>query len=402
MKKAKDTNKSLFHKILQLLMEKPALQNIRILFYFYDKVVLHFLKKPQKEYAERKKVIITFPFALGDCVMFLGTAEYLRKIYPPSEFLLYVVCQKGYEQLFDPYFDKILSFEFAKASVNPLYRIKIYRNLRKRYYNIAVDPIGCEECSPNIFVINALCAGEKIGVISSTDKKIQCPNWMRNRIYDRIIFIEEKNLHKIKYYARIWQKLGNIACIAHPAYFSPVDLKMLLPEYYFVVFPSASIPVKQWPVKRFAEIARRVYKQTGYALVVCGTKRDEDTINEFLHEIPEIPVYNYVGQTTVKEFIELIGRSELLVTNDTSTYHIGVAKKIKVCVVTGGYVYDTFINYEYEAQGYRKPAIVCHKKSCYNCYNMCKYEVKGAYPCVEENTVEDAWKAIEKLLDEEG
>ena len=65
-------------------------------------------------------------------------------------------------------------------------------------------------------------------------------------------------------------------------------------------------------------------------------------------------------------------------------------------------VYDTFINYEYEAQGYRKPAIVCHKKSFYNCYNMCKYEVKGAYPCVEENAVEDAWKAIEKLLDEEG
>lgn len=40
----------------------------------------------------------------------------------------------------------------------------------------------------------------------------------------------------------------------------------------------------------------------------------------------------YGAKTNVPEFIEVIGRAEFVLTNDTSAYHIGVAQK-NVCVL---------------------------------------------------------------------
>lgn len=49
--------------------------------------------------------------------------------------------------------------------------------------------------------------------------------------------------------------------------FEKIEIQQQLPEKYFIVFPSASLPVKQWPIERFAEITRRIYKkQAGHWL----------------------------------------------------------------------------------------------------------------------------------------
>lgn len=397
MKKNENGQSMIFYKILQLLMKIPVLQNIRILFFFYDNIVSRFVKKPGKD-SSKKRVLVVFPFALGDCILFLGAIENMQKIYPADEYIRTIACQKGYEDLFKQYFDQVIPVEYTKASVNPIGRIRMIKKMRSTYFDIILDPIGCEECSPNVFSTYAACGDMKIGVLEKSDKKAQCPEWMRKKVYDRILEIPDKNIHKIKFYARVWEMLGAEKTVAHPAVLKKIEIQQQLPEKYFIVFPSASLPVKQWPIERFAEITRRIYKKTGWTLVVCGTKRDAGTIDTFLNEIPEIPVCNMVQKTNVPEFIEVIGRAEFVLTNDTSAYHIGVAKKKRVCVVTGRYVYDTFINYKYQENEGIPPIIVCHKGICYNCNNMCKFKIKQIYPCVDENTVEDVWNAIEPFL----
>lgn len=393
--------KHLFYIVLQLLMKVPMLQNIRILFYFYDKLILLFIKSKPKTVLLKKQILIVFPFALGDCIIFLGSIEHMRKVYSANDYTLHIMCQSGYEPLFTNYFDEVISFDYHRASISPFYRANMIKEMQKNYYDIVIDPIGCEECTPNVFSTNAVCATNKIGVISLENKKIQCPLWLRNKIYNKIIYNNNKNLHKIRFYTYIWEKLGNINCTVHPANLPSFFLRYRLPKNYFVVFPSASLPVKRWPAERFAEIARRVYKYTRKNLVVCGTKLDKEIIDGFLKMIPEIPVYYFVDKTSVTEFIEIIGRADLLITNDTSAYHIGVAKKIKVCIVTGGYVYDTFINYSFEKEACRKLAIVCKQRACFNCNNSCRYRLKKVYPCVEENTIEDVWLAVKGLINNE-
>lgn len=50
----------IFYKILQLLMKIPVLQNIRILFFFYDNIVSRFVKNRGK--TVRKKSTRGVPF----------------------------------------------------------------------------------------------------------------------------------------------------------------------------------------------------------------------------------------------------------------------------------------------------------------------------------------------------
>ena len=389
-----------FYRILQLLMALPILQYVRIVFYIWDSFVLNFIKKPKSSIKrEKKQVLIVFPFALGDCILFLGSLINMRKVYPTNQYTIHLICQKGYEGLFQGYFDNIFSLDFAQMSLHPMYRIKMCRIVRRMYYDIALDPIGCEVCSPNVFIMNAVCADEKIGVFTKYFQKVQCPSWMRKHIYTKIISLPNADFHKLKQYAYIWQMLGSIQPLIKPAVLPRMELNFKLPEKYFVIFPSASLKVKQWPIERFAVLAERIYKKTGFTLVVCGTHHDANTVNLFLKQIPKIPKVNYVGKTSVEEFMEVIARAELLVTNDTSAYHIGVAHNIKVCVITGCYVYNSFINYDCLEKDRRKPVVICRKLRCHDCNNNCIYFVRKVYPCVMANTVEDAWNALLQLLE---
>jgi len=390
-----------FFYILQLLMRIPVLQNIRILFYFFDKLVLRFIKKPRNCKCEKKHVLVVFPFALGDCILFLGTMPAFEKCYPRERYKRVITCQQGYENLFKPYFDEVLPLRYTEASVNLGYRITMCRMLRQNYYDIVIDPIGCEECSPNVFVTNAVCAEKKIGVLSRGKKRIQCPKWMRTRIYNEVLQIEKEYLHKLEHYALVWEKLGGSNMALQAAQLTSTEVQFKLPMQYFVVFPSASVKVKQWPVQHFAEITKRIYEEKKYPLVVCGMEKDRPCVNDFLDLLGDIPVYNYVGKTNVEEFIELIGRAELVFTNDTSTYHIAVAKQRKVCVVTGRYNYSLFIDYPDSVKSEKNIAIACKAGECADCNNMCCYKVKDTYPCVLENDVEDVWNLIKVWMNNE-
>lgn len=271
------------------------------------------------------------------------------------------------------------------------------KQIRKNSYDIAIDPIGCEECSPNVYFMNAVSAGKKIGIISATDKEIQCPKWLRKRIYTDIIYNPTKNLHKVKYYTYFWSKYSGMNLKPKLIQFSYPYQRA--PEHYFIVFPSASTEIKRWAVENYVEITKKVFQQTKYPLVLCGTEQDREIVNKFVAELKEeVPYINLIGKTSIKEFIGLIGKADLVITNDTSTYHIAVMQKRKTCVITGGYVYDTFINYQCEEYGYPKPEIVYQKKPCMNCYNKCIYKVETMYPCVSENTVEEVWKAVQRLV----
>lgn len=385
-----------FYRLFNILLKIPFLQQIRILFYFFDSFILLWIRKPSYKTGKKKKVMITFPFALGDAVIFLSSLPHMEEIFDPESTEVTIACQKEYQELFADYFEKVLPLDCRSSSVSPFGRIRMLKQIRKESYDVAIDPIGCEECSPNVFFMNAISARKKIGVFSVTDKKVQCPEWIRKRAYTEILPNRIKNLHKVKYYTRFWEQYSGktFAPKLEPFPYTYADV----PEHYFIVFPSASLEVKQWSIEKYAMIACRIYEKTGWPLIVCGTEYDRTAVDEMLRRLPEeLPVVDYVGKTSIKEFIGLIGQAELVLTNDTSAYHIAVVQKRKTCVVTGGYVYDTFIHYECEEYGYPQPEIICRKLPCMNCNNSCIYKVEHAYPCVADNDVEDVWQAVQRL-----
>lgn len=399
----KNNNYSLsgmFLKLNQLLWKKSFLQKFREVFYYIDSLLLIKTGKKKEQSSRKKKVLVVYNMALGDGIMFMGVAEHLREIYSNEEYELTIACQSAFKDLYKSadIFDKILPFDFSGSVVNLKKRRLLFKQLRQETYDILIDPIGCENCTMNIFVSRAAFARHKIGVLDTTLPN-QCPSKMRKKIYHELVELNTKKRHLIGFYADFLNALGAKDCMPHPAILKEVSLNIELPEKFFIVFPTASMAVKRWPAERFAKVAQKIHKKTNMPLVVCGTKHDELVINEFLSFLSNVPVVNVIGQTGIMEFIEVIGKSSLILTNDTSAYHIGVAKQVTTTLVCGGYTYDRYAHYMYEKDGFKDPILVSENMPCFNCDNHCIYNNKEKFPCIENISAEKVWEAIEKVID---
>lgn len=393
---------SFFLKINQIIWKNAFLQKARVVFYFSDRILLAGLKKAEQgKEDKRKKVLLVYNMALGDGVMFLGVAEHFRRLYPLDEYELTIACQRAFGDLYaqSGVFDKVLPCDFAGSVINMKNRRALFAAIRRQKYDIVVDPVGCDNCTMNIFVTRAAIGKKKIGVVDKTLPHIQCPKWVRKRIYTDIIEIHKPKLHLIEFYAEFIQKLGDETCVARPAEFESVELGFEIPEKFFIIFPAASMQVKRWPLDRFAYVAKKIQQKTGMPLVVCGTSHDWPILEEFLKIIPEVQTVNLVGKTDIRKFIELIGRADLVVTNDTSAYHIAVAQKRKTALICGGYTYTRYANYHYSQQGYPDPVLITNPMKCFDCNNYCKYSNREIFPCIEGISKEKAWSEIEKMID---
>jgi len=399
--KEKYGTSGLFFKIFGLMMKWPVIQNIRILFYLIDSFILFFLKKPQKVSEKKKRVLIVFPFSLGDCIMFCGTAKYYRQLFSEEQYELSVACRREYAELLSPYFDRVLALDYIKATVNLVERIRLLQAIRQRYYEEVFDPVTCAICSPNIFTVNAAVAGKKTGIYEGIGKRRdQCPDWLRNRIYTEIVHMREQGLHRVKYYGEVLKLFGLKNCTVSLAKFPTVPLKLSLPGRYYIVYPSASIRAKMWPVERYAYIVKKIYESCKLPAVLCGTQHDREVNEELKRQVPGVPVIDVISRTSARELVELVGRAIFVLTNDTGLYHIAMAQNVPTFIVGGGYVYDTFLNYHYEQEGYRQPYLICKERECFNCFEYCRFFEGVTYPCLADVTEEYAWGKIYPALRE--
>lgn len=381
-------------------MKLPFLQNLRILYYFIDFIILISLSKPVQVRSNIKRVIIVFPFALGDCILFGASVEKYREVFPKEKYFLSLLIPKGYEDLFIPYVDEIISFDFKLSSVDLLYRRKIYKKLRKQNYDILIDPYPCNDCTPNIYMSRAICSEEKIGFLEESNKKWQCTDRIRKRIYSRLYKIKEKDLHRIIYYKKVLQCLGVETEVLKCMKIPKTKINVQLPDKFFIVFPSACIDTKKWEIDKFCCLADKIIRCYKLPLVLCGTDLDRKDTKILKEKLGDKEIIDLVGECSVLEFCEVIGRADFLVTNDTAAYHIGVAKDIRTFLISGGYCFYKFSKYPNLPKNLNQPVVIYVWRNCFNCDNSCKYIVRGRYPCVKDISVESVWNCIKNNLKE--
>lgn len=399
---------NLFLKFNQLLWKKSFLQHIRVLFYWADGVLLLFCRGKKNgggKKRSRRKVLIVYNMALGDGIMFCGVSQYLREIWPKEQYEITITCQSAFSSLYEStgIYDKVLPLDFSGAVVNMKKRKELFQKLREETYDIVVDPVGCEDCTTNVFVTRAARGKEKIGVLDVSMENHQAPDWLRRKVYRRVVELNQKHIHLIRYYGAFFQKLGADSCVARPAKLPHVELPFETPEKFFIIFPVASMAVKKWPPKRYAYIAEKIYEKTHMPLVLCGTEHDRAGIEEFRKLLSsDVEVADYIGKTDIMQFVELIGRASLVVSNDTSAYHIAVARQVPVAMICGGYTYHRYAKYDYEKEGCKNPLLVCRNMKCFDCNNYCRYHGFDLFPCIDRIDKKEAWKEIKALIEREG
>lgn len=97
----------------------------------------------------------------------------------------------------------------------------------------------------------------------------------------------------------------------------------LRPRGYVCVHPGASVPSRQWPPARFAEVARAL-RQTGLEIVVTGSDADRDATRTLFAELGSGAV-DLTGRTSLGALALLLKRAALVITNDTAVSHLASA-----------------------------------------------------------------------------
>lgn len=404
MNKKSSYYSKLFTFINDAILKNKSLRKIKKIYYYIDGIIMLFTGRPKKQITGKKKVILLFNLALGDGVMFMTVLKNIKNIYPKDKYEITLACQNGLNKLYEKMdiFDKVLPLKFTDSTVNLKNRIKTIKELRKEYYDIALDPVGIEEYSMNVLMTRVIHANEKIG-IKNNAKKMYCSKRICKKVYSKIIEIDNPSIHYIELYNEFFNKLGNKEFEVEFLELPSESVKEKLPEKYCIIYPSASTEFKRWPVERFADIAKKIFENTKLPIVLCGTEIDRTVNNKLKELIKDIEVIDMIGKTSILEYISLIKNAKYVVTNDTGIYHIATISQRPVAVIGGGYSYDKYLVYRFNgAEKYKKPYVICKKMDCFNCENRCIYcnEIDKTWPCLEKISVSEAWKIINKMIEE--
>ena len=93
--------------------------------------------------------------------------------------------------------------------------------------------------------------------------------------------------------------------------------------------------IKQWPVERFAEVARRLVEHSGATIVLSGAAADRPMVQTVKSVLPGPKVIDVAGHVDLLTLAGVIERLDLLVTGDTGPMHLAAAVGTPVVAVFG-------------------------------------------------------------------
>ena len=157
---------------------------------------------------------------------------------------------------------------------------------------------------------------------------------------------------------------------------------------------------KRWPVHKWKEFC----KAMDHPLILLGGKNDADAARE-IAAVDDVKVYNACGKFSINESADLVGKSKLVISNDTGLMHIAAAYKKPVISLWGNTV-PSFGMYPYYGErflfGRQKKIfdiIQVNKLWCRPCskigYEKCPL---GHFKCMEKIEVQTVLNAANGFL----
>lgn len=171
----------------------------------------------------------------------------------------------------------------------------------------------------------------------------------------------------------------------------------LAPEYlaepYILICPDSNDPRKCWEVEKFAEIIKRIRRQSSERIILSGLDCSRNrSLAALCRDCGN--VVDLSGKTDLFQMFSLVKNCNLLLSSDTGTAHAGAALRKLTFVICGRGEYGTFFPYHSEAEG--KYVFSIHSPAeCYKCYwrdPECTH--LPVYRCISEISVESVWNAL--------
>ena len=370
-----------------------------ILYYFFDSLALCSTPSPQKTQLE--VVLLIRQDAIGDFVMWLDTAKEYRKLYPPDKYKIVLVGNKIWCDLAKelPLWDEVLPVNVKAFKTLSLYRWNILREVRNFGAKIAIQPTFSREFYHGDSLIRASYALRKVSSVGDMSNR----NWLKKTIADgwhtELIPTSTKIMTELERNAEFFQGLSLKPYQANypKLKFPRTTTTNWWEREYYVLFPGVSTALRQWPVECFAEIADRIYNQTGLTGILDGAPSDKP-LAESIQSISSASL-EWAG-TLLEELPQLLKYTRFMVSGETSAVYIAAAVETPVVCVLGGAYFGRFLPYPELTGQEIVLETVSYPMSCYGCNAKCVYplQTNESAPCVSNISVDAVWEKVVPLL----
>jgi lipopolysaccharide heptosyltransferase I len=272
-------------------------------------------------------ILIIRPSALGDVCRTVPVLASLKRAYPDAAIDWLVQDTFAPAIASHPDLSAVVAFprgklrEWYKPSVAPELK-RFIDSLAERKYDLVLD---CQGLFRSGLFAMATKAPRRIGFDNAAEL-----GWLG--LTERIH--APRSLHAVDRMLMLAQAAGAEPAYDMRLYTAPEDRAWVaarpeLSDGCAVIAPTTRWPGKQWPMERFAELARRLLsgelgRRIGHVAVV-GSPPEREQCAELLSLAKnDSRIIDLVGETSVGQLLALIERSSLLIGCDSAAVHMAV------------------------------------------------------------------------------
>ena len=359
------------------------------------------------------KILIINPFGIGDVIFSTPLVQALRENYPGS-FIGYICNKRAREVLgSNPNLSKIFVYEkdeyraaWERSKVGCLKMIRaFFADIRKERFDIVIDLSLSYQYS---LISKFIGIKQRLGFNYRN----------RGKFLTKKIDIDGFNeKHVIEYYCDMLRLLG-----IDPDRFSNSpkvhikDQDIVWANEFFKsngakegdlvigVIPGcgaswgADANHRRWDREGFARVCDGLAERYGAKVVLLGD-RNEVAICEEIQGMLKHKAIMSCGKTNLRNFLGLISRCKLIVTNDGGPLHMAVGLGISTVSIFGPV--DEKIYGPYPPSS-NHIVISKTEMKCRPCYRKFKHNVCEERPCLKDIGPEEVLKAVECLLSRSG
>ena len=350
---------------------------------------------------ETGKVLLVHFAHIGDFIIWLDSAKAYRKLFPNKQIVLLCRKFKNISIIAEStgLFDQIVVVDDSWS-----HRIGNVLKVMRDQYDVVINTRATRDMQSDIFVL-APRSCERIAPSSDytllNEQQVRCSD----RAYTKVIPVDGIHTMELIRNAQFVRKLGmpefRASLPVLPTFAPPSSL----PPLFFAVCVGANTIAKCWPEDRFATVIDAAINKYHLPCVLIGAVQEYE-LAERVRSLCKDPkqVINFVGTTTLTEYIETVRAAKFLLTNDTSAGHIAPAVKTPSLVIHASWDYGRFFPYEIEEECTCIPYSVSASVSCCGCgkdptrggYSSCLDN--GVMRCLLDVTTEDVLSCLDSAF----
>lgn len=273
-------------------------------------------------------------------------AEYFKGQGKQVHFLGNALSRNFMESESQRVFDEMHFFDRKAISAFGFKRFRLILWMKRQRFHTVIYPVYSREYKQGDRIVFLSRALVRVGFRGDHTSISPGDKIRSDRYYSQLIETEIEHLFEFERNRFFAQRLTGL------------DLTNLRPALPFIQRTESSIRAsigiflggqerkRLWGKDRFHDLIDLVLKNTALSVEILGgrdCKMAGEHLDRAFHSNPR--VLNLVGKTTVGELAQRIAGAQILVTHDSSAYHIAVAVGCPVVCISNGNHWGRFVPY---------------------------------------------------------